>query len=225
MDRFRTRGHARCATHVEQRAQDDLQRARWFAFGFVVLFSATVLVARDGRAGAPGAARPRPRQAAARVRRGAAGRRRRARGQGPAAPARRAADARRDAVVLTRNASGNSLEPSTDPSAVAGTGRQADRRDAALVPGDPPRPRLHEHKPDSGAAADLRAVPPHRQRLALRARRSSAARSSARCSSSRSGRSSRSSASGSSWRCRRPPRSSPTCATSRSPSTAPRPTR
>ena len=51
------------------------------------------------------------------------------------------------AVVLTRNASGNSLEASTDPSAVARPGRQAHRRDPALVPGDPPRERCTRTSP------------------------------------------------------------------------------
>ena len=41
--------------------------------------------------------------------------------------------------MLTRNASGNALEASTDPSDVAGLAEQAARRDPALVPGDPPR--------------------------------------------------------------------------------------
>ena len=53
-----------------------------------------------------------------------------------------------NAVVLTRNASGNSLEASTDPSAVAGPGRDARRRDPALVPGHPPR-RPARDKPGS----------------------------------------------------------------------------
>ena len=42
MDRFR-RENAALRAHVESRAQDELQRARWLAFGFVMLFSATVL--------------------------------------------------------------------------------------------------------------------------------------------------------------------------------------
>ena len=132
--------------HVEQRAQDDLQRARWIAFGFVMLFSTTVLslgmVALERQAGRE-RARGRQRREYVEALQGADDEgeakellRRRAERLTPGA----------HAVVLTRNASGNSLAASTDPSGIPGL---AD----ALVDATPRsclairRAGIHERKP------------------------------------------------------------------------------
>ena len=146
MDRFRDE-NAALREHVEQRAQDALQRARWIAFGFVMLFSTTVLSlgmfalerqAKNARA------RSKQRREYVEALQGAVDEleakellRRRAE--------RLAADA--DAVVLTRNASGNSLEASTDPSGMPelaeGLADATPRSCLAIR-----RAGTHERKPD-----------------------------------------------------------------------------
>jgi diguanylate cyclase (GGDEF)-like protein len=146
MNRFRKQDAA-LRRHVERRAQDGLERARWVAFGFVVVFSATVLslglFALERRARRD-RERSEERREYVEALQGADDERetkelvrRRAEQLAPGVAA----------VVLTRNASGNSLEASTDPSAVAGLAE-------ALV-GATPRSCLairgthtHERKPD-----------------------------------------------------------------------------
>jgi diguanylate cyclase (GGDEF)-like protein len=106
--------------HVERRAQDELQDARWVAIGFVMVFSGTVLslgllaLERQARRNR---ARSRERREYVDALQGADDDgeakellRRRAERLAPGA----------DAVVLTRNASGNSLNAATDPVAVPG---------------------------------------------------------------------------------------------------------
>jgi len=119
MDRFRVEGAA-LREHVEQRAQDDLDDARWLAFVFVVIFITTVLslgMLALERQAARERARAKQRREYVEALQGAVDEpeakellRRRAERLSTGA----------QAVVLTRNASGNSLEASTDPSAVAG---------------------------------------------------------------------------------------------------------
>ena len=147
MDRFRAQVTA-LRQHVEQRAQDRLQRARWGAFGFVVIFGATLLslgmlaLERQARRDR---ARSKQRREYIEALQGADDEleakqllRRRAERLSPGA----------DAVVLTRNASGNSLNAATDPAAVPGL---AD----ALVDATPRtclairRGHAHERRPDS----------------------------------------------------------------------------
>ena len=194
MDRFREQDAA-LRRHVEQRAQDELQHARWVAFVFVMLFSATVFslgmfaLERQAR-------RERAReQAAARVRRGAAGRRRRARGEGAAAPAGRAAGARHERRrahaqrqrQLAGGEHGPVRHPRARPRRWPTRARARAWRSAA--------PATHERKP--GAAPLQTCELCHRSGGARSASRPwSAARSSARCSSSRTARSSRTSATG-----------------------------
>jgi diguanylate cyclase (GGDEF)-like protein len=147
MDRFRRENRALRA-HVERRSQDGLQRARWLAFGFVMLFSTIVLTlgmialerqARRDRV------RSRQRREYVEALHGADDEgeakellRRRAERLTPGS----------HAVVLTRNASGNSLEASTDPSAVAGLAERlidATPRSCLAIR----RASLHELKPDA----------------------------------------------------------------------------
>ncbi len=147
MDRFRTK-NAALRDHVEQRAQRELQHARWLALGFVMLFSTTVLslgmVALERQA-ARERARAKQQREYVEALQGAVDElearellRRRAERLTPGS----------QAVVLTRNASGNSLMASTDPSAVPGL---AD----ALVDATPRsclairRAGIHEHRPDA----------------------------------------------------------------------------
>jgi len=119
MDRFRIE-NAALREHVEQRAQAALQRARWIAFGFVVLFGTSVMslgmfaLERQTRRDRT---RAKQRREYAEALQGADDEleakqllRRRAERLTPGS----------QAVVLTRNASGNSLAASTDPSAIAG---------------------------------------------------------------------------------------------------------
>jgi diguanylate cyclase (GGDEF)-like protein len=119
MDRFRDELSALRA-RVEERAQDRVQRARWLVFGFVILFGAAVLslgmlaVERQAR---KDRARSAQRRDYVEALQGADDEgeakellRRRAERLAPGAAA----------VVLTRNASGNSLDAATDPSAVPG---------------------------------------------------------------------------------------------------------
>ena len=147
MDRFR-KENAALREHVEQRAQDRLQRARWVAFGFVVIFGATLLslgmfaLERQARSDRN---RSKQRREYIEALQGADDEReakellrRRAERLSPGA----------DAVALTRNASGNSLDAATDPAAVPGL---AD----ALVDATPRaclairRGHPHERRPDS----------------------------------------------------------------------------
>ena len=147
MDDFRTQDSA-LREHVERRAQGELQHARWVAFGFVIVFSATVLslgllaLERQARRDR---ARSTERREYVEALQGADHDgeakellRRRAERLVPAA----------DAVVLTCNASGNSLAAATDPAAVPGL---AD----ALLDATPRtclairRGNTHERKPDS----------------------------------------------------------------------------
>ena len=147
MDHFRRTDDA-LRDHVEQRAQGRLERARWLAFGFVLLFSATVLslglIALERQARRD-RARSRQRAEYAEALQGAVDEleakellRRRAERLAPGA----------DAVVLTRNASGNALDAATDPAAVPGLA-------AALVDAKPRtclairRGQPHERRPDS----------------------------------------------------------------------------
>jgi diguanylate cyclase (GGDEF)-like protein len=119
MDSFR-RQDAALRNHVEQRTQAGLERARWVAFGFVLVFSTTVLsfgmvaVERQARRNR---ARSRQRREYVEALQGAVDEReakellrRRAERLVPGA----------DAVVLTRNASGNKLDAATDTAAVPG---------------------------------------------------------------------------------------------------------
>jgi diguanylate cyclase (GGDEF)-like protein len=119
MDRFRKQDAA-LRDHVEQRAQAELQRARWVSFGFVVLFGATVLslglVALERQARRDRARSTQGREYVEALQ-GADDEleakellRRRAERLVPGAAA----------VVLTCNASGNSLDAATDPAAVPG---------------------------------------------------------------------------------------------------------
>ena len=148
MDRFRGQ-NAALRDHVEQRARGDLQRARWISLGFVVLFSTTVLslglfaLEREARRAR---ARSKQRRDYVEALQGADDEgevkellRRRAEQLAPAA----------DAVVLMRNASGNSLDAATDAAAVPGLAE-------ALV-GASPRSCLairhaHEHERKPGSA-------------------------------------------------------------------------
>ena len=119
MDRLRTQ-NAALRRHLERRTETELQHARWIVFGFVLLFGGGILafgmvvLERQAR-------RDRLRSAQRReyveALQGADDEleakellRRRAERVVPTA----------EAVVLTRNASGNSLDASTDPSAVDG---------------------------------------------------------------------------------------------------------
>ncbi|MEA2135343.1 MAG: hypothetical protein QOC68_3252 [Solirubrobacteraceae bacterium] len=119
MDQFRKQDAA-LRVHVERRAQARLQHARWVAFGFVMLFSTTVLslglfaLERQARRAR---ARSKQRREYVEALQGADDEReakellrRRAERLAPGA----------DAVVLTRNASGSSLKAATDPAAVPG---------------------------------------------------------------------------------------------------------
>ena len=119
MDRFREL-HAALSMDVEQRAQTRLQRARWVAFGFVLLFCSTVLslglfaLEREARRDR---ARSKQRREYVEALQGAVDEpeakellRRRAERLAPGA----------EAIVLTRNASGNSLSAATSAPAVPG---------------------------------------------------------------------------------------------------------
>jgi CHASE3 domain sensor protein len=113
MERFRGQNTA-LRKHVEERAQDGLQRARWVAFGFVILFSTIVLslgmITLERQARRDSVRREQRReyvealQGAQDEREAKELLRRRAERLAPGA----------DAVVFARNASGNSLEASTD---------------------------------------------------------------------------------------------------------------
>jgi diguanylate cyclase (GGDEF)-like protein len=147
MDRLRTQDAA-LRRHLERRTETELQHARWIVFGFVLLFGGGILafgmivVERQAR-------RDRLRSVQRReyvdALHGADDEleakellRRRAERVVPTA----------EAVVLTRNASGNSLDASTDPSAVAGLAE-------ALTPATPRsclairRGRTYEREPGS----------------------------------------------------------------------------
>jgi diguanylate cyclase (GGDEF)-like protein len=147
MDRFR-RENAALRAHVEDRSRHDLERARWLAFGFVMLFGIAVLtlgmVALERQARRD---RDRSKQ-----------RREYVEALQGADDEREAKDLLRRraerltpgscAVVLTRNASGNSLEASTDPSAVAGLAEKlidATPRSCLAIR----RAGLHQHTPDA----------------------------------------------------------------------------
>ena len=119
MDRLRTQDAA-LRRHLERRTETELQHARWIVFGFVLLFGGGILalgmiiVERQARRDRERAAQRREYVEALQ---GADDEleakellRRRAERVVPTA----------EAVVLTRNASGNSLDASTDPSAVDG---------------------------------------------------------------------------------------------------------
>jgi GGDEF domain-containing protein len=146
MDHFREQ-NAALRDHVEQRAQHYLQRARWVAFGFVVVFGATLLslgmiaLERQARRDRE---RGKQRREYIEALQGADDEleakellRRRAERLVPGA----------DAVVLTRNASGNSLDAATDPAPVPGLAE-------ALVDATPRtclairRGSTHERRPD-----------------------------------------------------------------------------
>lgn len=119
MDRFRQQ-NARFRDRVEQRAQDRLSRARWTALVFVLLFGAVVLAfglvavertaRRDARRRRLNTEFIEALQGADDELEGKQLLRRQAERLAPGACA----------VVLTRNASGNSLEATTDPSALSG---------------------------------------------------------------------------------------------------------
>ena len=196
MDRIRTAGRraarARRAAHTGR-----LQHARWVAFIFVLLFSTAVLslgmfaLERQARRER---ARGKQRREYVEALQGADDEgeakellRRRAERLAPGT----------NAVVLTRNASGNSLRGDR-PSGIAGLAEalaDASPRSCLAIRRAGPmsaRPAARRCRPASCATA------PTAARSASRP--SSAARSSARCSSSRTARSSRSSASGSSAR-------------------------
>jgi diguanylate cyclase (GGDEF)-like protein len=147
MDRIR-RQDAALRRHVEARAQGELEHARWLAFGIVIVFSTTVLslglVALERQA-ARERVRSTERREYVEALQGAV--------DEPEAKELLRRRAERltqgaDAVVFTRNNSGNSLEASTDPAAVPGL---AD----ALLDATPRsclairRAGIHEHKPDS----------------------------------------------------------------------------
>ena len=119
MDRFREQ-HAALRNHVEQRGQGRMQRARWVALAFVLLFGSTVLslglfaLEREARRERAGSLQ---RRAYIEALQGAVDEpeakellRRQIERLAPGA----------DAVVLTRNASGNSLRAATNPAAVPG---------------------------------------------------------------------------------------------------------
>jgi diguanylate cyclase (GGDEF)-like protein len=119
MDTFREQ-NASLRARVENRAQQRLQRARWAVFGFVVLFGAIVLALgnlvlerqarRDRMRRTQQSEYLEALQGADDEREAKELLRGRAERLAPGA----------DAVVFTRNASGNSLEASTDTSAIAG---------------------------------------------------------------------------------------------------------
>ena len=217
-------GGASLREHVEQHTQDRLQHSRWVPFIFVLLFSTTVfslgMFALERQAGRE-RARGKQRREYVEALQGADDEReakellrRRAERLAPGT----------NAVVLTRNASGNSLAASTDPSGIPGLAEalaDASPRSCLAIR----RAGTHERTPGGAPLQTCELCHRSDGAAALRPVRRSAARSSARCSSSRTARSSRTSANGSSARSRRPPPSSPTCATSRSPSTARPPTR
>ena len=147
MDQFRKQVAA-LREHVEQRTQAELQRARWVAFGFVMLFSTTVfslgMFALERQAGRE-RARGRQRREYIEALQGADHEReakellrRRAERLAPGT----------DAVVLTRNASGNLLTASTDPSGIAGLAEalaDASPRSCLAIR----RAGTHERKPGS----------------------------------------------------------------------------
>jgi diguanylate cyclase (GGDEF)-like protein len=147
MNRFRDENLA-LRVYVEKRSQHDLKGARWFAFGFVVLFGTTVLtlglVALERQARRD-RARAKQRREYVDALHGADDEpeakdllRRRAERLTPGA----------HAVVLTRNASGNSLEASTDPSAVPGLANKlidAEPRSCLAIR----RAGMYEHKRDA----------------------------------------------------------------------------
>ena len=119
MDRIRTAA-ASLRAHVEQHTQDRLQHSRWVSFIFVLLFSTTVfslgMFALERQAGRE-RARAKQRREYVEALQGADDEgeakelvRRRAERLAPGT----------NAVVLTRNASGNSLATSTDPSGIPG---------------------------------------------------------------------------------------------------------
>ena len=180
---FRSAGDALRA-HVEQRAQDRLERARWLALGFVMLFSATVLSLGIVRAGGAGGTRASAGQAAGRVCRSAAGRRRRGRSERAGAAAGGAARARRERGRAHAQREWQRAGRRDGPAAVPGL--------AAALADAKPRGCLairrgHTHERTPGAAplqTPVSCATARRGRGALRARRSSAARSSARCSPS-----------------------------------------
>jgi diguanylate cyclase (GGDEF)-like protein len=147
MDRFRKQADALRA-HVERRAQDRLQSARWVAFTFVVLFGAAMFsigmfaLERQARRDRE---RSKQRREYVEALQGADDEleakellRRRAERLLPGA----------DAVVLTRNASGNSLNAATDPAAVPALAEAlvhaTPRTCLAIRRGHP-----HERRPDS----------------------------------------------------------------------------
>ena len=167
MDRLRVQDAA-LRRHLERRTETELQHSRWIVFAFVLLFGGGILalgmivVERQAR-------RDRERSAQRReyveALQGADDEleakellRRRAERVVPTA----------EAVVLTRNASGNSLDASTDPSAVDGPGRRPHPRHTALVPGDPAGPHVRA-RARQRAAAELRAVRQGGRRGAVRA--------------------------------------------------------
>ena len=147
MDRFRTQV-AELRDRVEQRAQERLERSRWISFGLVVLFGALVLgagmlaVDRQARTARERSGQRREYiealQGADDEREAKELLRRRAERLAPGA----------SAVVLTRNASGNSLDAATDPSAVAGLAEAltdaAPRACLAIRRG-----QTHERRPES----------------------------------------------------------------------------
>jgi CHASE3 domain sensor protein len=146
MDRFRRQSEDLRA-HVEQRAQDELQHARWVAFVFVMVFGAATLAL-----GMLAVERQARRDAA----------KRQARRE--FIEALQGADDEREAkellrlqversapgsvaVVLTRNTSGNSLDAATDPSGVPGLGEalaHATPRSCLAIR----RGQTYERKPD-----------------------------------------------------------------------------
>ena len=146
MDSFRKQ-EAALRKHLEQRAQDRLGRARWVAFGAVVLFGMAIfsvgLVALERQARRD-RARSRQRREFIEALQGADDEleakellRRRAERIVPGA----------DAVVLTRNASGNSLHATTDPSGVPGLAEallDATPRECLAIR----RGQTHEQQPD-----------------------------------------------------------------------------
>ncbi len=146
MDRFRRENDA-LRSHVEERARDEVEHARLLAFAFVMLFSAAVFVlglAALERQARRDRARGMQRREYVEALQGADDEReardllrRRAERLTPGS----------NAVVLTRNASGNSLEASTDPSAVAGLADKlidASPRSCLAIR----RAALHEEKPN-----------------------------------------------------------------------------
>jgi diguanylate cyclase (GGDEF)-like protein len=147
MDRFREQV-ARLRARVERRAQARLERARWIAFGFVIAFGAVVLslgmitLERQARSDRE---RARQRREYVEALQGADDEfeakdllRRRAERLVP----------RSAAVVMTRNASGNSLDAATDPGAVPGLAEALEgatpRTCLAIRRGD-----THERRPET----------------------------------------------------------------------------